>query len=153
MAIYLVQHGKCLSKAQDPQKGLSAQGIEDVRRIAQVAAGYGIGVSEIRHSGKQRALQTAQIMGEILAPKKGVRYDQGLNPMDDVKIYSQTLDISSDCMIVGHLPFLEKLAAYLVTDQQERPIFQLQNGGILCLGHYQDSGQAVILWAIMPIIG
>ena len=153
MAIYLVQHGKSLSKAQDPQKGLSAQGIEDVRRIAQVAAGYGIGVSEIRHSGKQRALQTAQIMGDILAPKKGVRSDQGLNPMDDVKIYSQTLDISSNCMIVGHLPFLEKLAAYLVTDQQERPIFQLQNGGILCLGHHQDSVQAVILWAIMPNIG
>lgn len=153
MAIYLVQHGKCLSKAQDPQKGLSAQGIEDVRRIAQVAAGYGIGVSEIRHSGKQRAFQTAQIMGEILAPKKGVHSDQGLNPMDDVKTYSQTLDISSDCMIVGHLPFLEKLAAYLVTDQQERPIFQLQNGGILCLGHYQDSDQVVILWAIMPNIG
>ena len=153
MAIYLVQHGKSLSKAQDPQKGLSSQGIEDVRRIAQVAAGYGIGISEIRHSGKQRALQTAQIMGDILAPKKGVRSDQGLNPMDDVKIYSQTLDISSDCMIVGHLPFLEKLAAYLVTDQQERPIFQLQNGGILCLGHYPDSDQAVILWAIMPNIG
>ncbi len=41
MAIYLVQHGKSLSKDIDPEKGLSEEGISEVQRIAEVAAGYG----------------------------------------------------------------------------------------------------------------
>ena len=40
MAIYLVQHGQCLSKQVDPQKGLSEEGADTVKRIAGVAAGY-----------------------------------------------------------------------------------------------------------------
>lgn len=153
MAIYLVQHGKCLSKEEDPEKGLSAQGIDDVRRIAQVAAGYGIAVQEILHSGKKRAHQTAEIMAEALLPPKGVRTEKGINPLDDVTIYAATLDLSAQCMIVGHLPFLEKLASYIVTGQHENPIFQLQNGGILCLEYYDSSQQVVIKWALMPKIG
>lgn len=152
MTIYLVQHGKCLSKAQDPEKGLSEQGFDDVRRIAQVASNYGIVVDEILHSGKKRALQTAEIMADALGPPKKVRAVSGINPLDDVSSYAETLAISSQCMIVGHLPFLEKLAAYLVTGQVQNPIFQLQNGGILCLGYYDDSQQVVVKWALMPYI-
>lgn len=152
MAIYLVQHGKCLSKTQDPEKGLSEQGFDDVRRIAQVASNYGIVVDEILHSGKKRALQTAQILAEALEPPKKVRSVNGIDPLDDVSSYAETLDFSSQCMIVGHLPFLEKLAAYLVTGQAQNPVFQLQNGGILCLGHYKGSQQVVVKWALMPYI-
>jgi phosphohistidine phosphatase len=152
MTIFLVQHGKCLSKAQDPEKGLSEQGGDDVRRIAQVASNYGIVVDEVLHSGKKRAQQTADIMAEALGPTKGVRAVDGINPLDDALSYAETLDFSSQCMIVGHLPFLEKLAAYLVTGQQQYPIFQLQNGGILCLGRYTGSQQVVVKWALMPNI-
>lgn len=152
MTIYLVQHGKCHSKAQDPEKGLSEQGFDDVRRIAQVASSYGIAVDEILHSGKKRAIQTAEIMAEALGPPEGVRAVSGINPLDDVTSYAETLDLSSQSMIVGHLPFLEKLAAYLVTGQQQDPIFQLQNGGILCLGHYDGSQQVVVKWALMPYV-
>lgn len=152
MTIYLVQHGKCLSKAQDPQKGLSEEGMDDVRRIARVASDYGISVDEILHSGKKRARQTADLMAEALGPPKGVRAISGINPLDDVPSYAGTLDVSSRCMIVGHLPFLEKLAAYLITGQDQQPVFKLQNGGILCLDHYGDSPHVVVKWALMPAI-
>lgn len=152
MTIYLVQHGKCLSKTQDPEKGLSEQGFDDVRRIAEVAAAYRIVVDEILHSGKKRARQTAEIMAQALAPPKGVNAVSGIKPLDDVPSYAETLNFSSQCMIVGHLPFLEKLAAYVVTGQHQNPIFQLQNGGILCLGNYDSSQQVVVKWALMPHI-
>jgi len=152
MAIYLVQHGRSLSKAEDPQKGLSAIGRDEVRRIAQVAADYGIHIHEILHSGKQRAAQTAEIMAEKLKPEKGVRSVNGINPMDDVVKYAQTLDSGANDMIVGHLPFLEKLTAWLVTGQDGSPVFQLQNGGILCLDRYRDTQQIAVKWALMPNI-
>lgn len=53
MPIFLSQHGQCLSKAEDPEKGLSDQGREETRRIADVAANYQIRVPRILHSGKK----------------------------------------------------------------------------------------------------
>lgn len=153
MAIFLVQHGQCLSKDEDPQKGLSDQGAADVKRIAQVAAGYEVQVKRIVHSGKKRALQTAEILAAHLKPGQGISSVGGMNPLDDAAAFAATLDISSDCMVVGHLPHLEKLAACLVTGQGDIPIFQLQNGGILCLDYYRDTQQVVIKWGLMPHVG
>ncbi len=153
MAIYLVQHGQCLSKQEDPEKGLSEKGADDVSRIAQVAAGYRVQVDRILHSGKKRAFQTAEIIAEIPKPEKGVDVSEGMNPLDDAAAFAPALDMASNCMVVGHLPHLEKLAAYCVSGQDQKPIFQLQNGGILCLGHYGDTEQVVIKWALMPNVG
>ena len=153
MAIYLVQHGKCLTKAVDPEKGLSEQGAEEVLRIAQVAAGYGIEVSEIRHSGKKRALQTAEIITQAINLEKGVRKEQGINPLDDVVAYARKLDFASHGMIVGHLPFLEKLIAYLIIGQPEPAVFQMQNSGIVCLDLDGRTLRPIIKWTLMPQIG
>lgn len=152
MAIYLVQHGQCLPKAEDPQKGLSQQGIEDVQRIAKVAAINAVQVSEILHSGKKRAQQTAELMADALKPEKGTRSVDGINPLDDIIPFAESLDVTANYMIVGHLPFLERLAAHLITGQHQRPVFQLQNGGILCLDCYTDSEQIVVKWALMPYL-
>lgn len=153
MALYLVQHGKSMSKEQDPRKGLSEEGAAEVKRIAEVAAGYGVGVSAIVHSGKQRALQTADILAEKLSPAEGVRAIDGLNPLDDATAFGATLSIPDDVMVVGHLPFLEKLLAFLVTGKTAPPVFRMQNGGIVCLDYYPDTTQVVIRWALMPKVG
>ncbi len=152
MALYLVQHGQCLSKDQDPQKGLSPQGFAQVQRIAQVAAGYGIQPANIDHSGKKRALQTAQIMADELKPENGVGVIQGINPLDDVAAFAASVDSSHDSMIVGHLPFLEKLVTFLITGQLTPPVFRMQNGGIVCLDLYPGSRQLAVKWALMPEI-
>ena len=153
MALYLVQHGKSLSKEQDPRKGLSEEGAAEVKRIAEVAANYGVTVSRIVHSGKQRALQTAEILAEILSPAEGVRAIDGINPLDDATAFGSALQIKEDMMVVGHLPFLEKLVAFLVTGKTEPPIFRMQNGGILCMDYYPDGTNIVIRWGLMPHVG
>ena len=73
MALYLVQHGKSLSKEVDPQKGLSEQGSAEVKRIADAAKGYNVQVGSICHSGKTRARQTAEIFASALEPQQGIR--------------------------------------------------------------------------------
>ena len=153
MALYLVQHGKSLSKEQDPRKGLSEEGTAEVRRIAEVAANYGVTVSRIVHSGKQRALQTAQILSEKLSPAEGIRSIGGINPLDDAAAFGAELQIKDNMMVVGHLPFLEKLVAFLVTGKTGPPVFRMQNGGILCLDYYPDTTQVVIRWGLMPHVG
>ena len=153
MAIYLVQHGLSLPKEVDPHRGLSEAGAADVKHIADVAKGYAVPVSAIAHSGKKRARETAEIFASVLAPEGGAMETAGLKPMDDVKAFSKNLDPQSNQMFVGHLPFMEKLAAYLTAGNEKRPVFQFQNGGIVCLGMYGDQGGWVIKWTLMPGIG
>ncbi|MFP4030604.1 MAG: phosphohistidine phosphatase SixA [Desulfococcaceae bacterium] len=153
MSIYLVQHGKNLDKSVDPEKGLSPDGESDARRIADVATVYGVRVRTIHHSGKKRARQTADIFAAALAPVHGVHEVNGIGPMDDVAPLARELTPLEERMIVGHLPFMERLASCLVTGNPDRPIFRFQNGGIVCLDHYPDTTDWVIKWALMPHIG
>jgi phosphohistidine phosphatase len=151
MALFLVQHGKSLSKDKDPNKGLSEAGIHETERIAQVAKEYGVHVSGIAHSGKTRARQTADIFASALRPEGGLQEISGLNPLDDVTAVA--IDSTEDRMFVGHLPFMERLTAYLITGSIERPVFKFQNSGIVCLNKAPDTKSWVIKWALMPHIG
>lgn len=153
MALYLIQHGRNLDKSVDPEKGLSPEGEAEVRRMAEVAAGYRVPVRSIHHSGKKRANQTADIFAVALAPVHGVHEVAGLSPLDDVRPVGDGLSPDDDRMLVGHLPFMERLASYLVTGNPDRPVFRFQNGGVVCLDHYPDTTDWVIRWALMPNIG
>lgn len=153
MALYVVQHGKSLPKADDPEKGLSEEGKRETDRIAQVAKGYGVPVSRIVHSGKKRARQTAERMGTTLCPGKEIQTRGGMKPLDDVAAFAADLPLDPDIMLVGHLPFLEKLIGLLVCDDAMRTVFKLQNSGIVCLEKPADMENAVIRWALMPNIG
>jgi len=153
MALYLVQHGKSLPKDVDPDQGLSDEGIAETKRIADVARGYRVKVSFIRQSGKKRARQTAEILAEALNPANGVAEVSGLKPLDDVAACAAVLDAAANTMLVGHLPFMERMASFLVTGSAEKPIFRFQNSGIVCLEKEPQSGSWVIIWTLMPNIG
>ncbi len=153
MALYLVQHGRSHAKDVDPDQGLTDDGRSDVQRIADVARGYGVKVHSILHSGKTRARQTAAIMAAALSPPGGINEKSGLKPMDDVTALAGVIDSAPDLMLVGHLPFMERFAAWLITGSIEPPVIKFQNGGIVCLKEIQDPGGWVIAWSLMPNIG
>ena len=153
MALYLVQHGKSLPKDQDPDQGLSEEGKAETEMIAKTAKEKGVTVSQIRHSVKTRARQTAEILAQALAPNQGVQEISGIKPMDDVAEAAANLDPSENVMLVGHLPFMERMTAFLVTGSIDKPIFKFQNSGIVCLDKDPDSQAWVILWALLPKIG
>lgn len=152
MALYLVQHGKSLSKEVDPEQGLSEEGRTDVKRIAEVAAHYNLQVSKIYHSIKKRARQTAEIFAAELDSTQGSDEKSGLKPMDDITAVSLELKSPDNVMLVGHLPFMEKLTAYLVTGDAEETVFKFQNGGIVCLDDDGDQRGWYIKWTLMPNI-
>lgn len=103
MALYLVQHGKAMSAEVDPERGLSEEGVAEVERIAGVARGYRVSVRTIRHSGKKRARQTAELMAAVLSPLNGIEQGDGLDPNDDVILVASELDETEDLMIVGRV--------------------------------------------------
>jgi phosphohistidine phosphatase len=153
MALFLVQHGHSLPKDKDPKKGLSKEGITETKRIAEVAKGYNVHVSSITHSGKTRARQTAEIIESILKPEGGIKESTGLNPMDDVTAFADKIDSTANRMLVGHLPFMERMTSYLITGSMGKPVFKFQNSGIVCLDKYPATPFWVIKWALVPNIG
>ena len=153
MAIYLVQHGKSLSKDIDPQQGISQEGQAEVDRIAAVAREYGIRIAEICHSGKKRALQTAEIFAKAFDIHDRLLEREGLKPLDDVAVFAESLNPGDDRMLVGHLPFMERLTSLLVAGDPENIVFKFQNGGIVCLDQSSDNLSWFIKWTLMPNIG
>jgi phosphohistidine phosphatase len=153
MALYLVQHGKSLQKEIDPEQGLSEEGRREVERIAATAANYGVRIASIAHSGKKRALQTAEIFAAALNLRSKLSQRNGMKPLDDVVPFSGALKAGDDVMLVGHLPFMERLTSHLITGETGKTVFKFQNGGIVCLDQDLDNLSWHIKWALMPEIG
>ena len=149
MALFLVQHGRSLPKEIDPDQGLSPEGIAETEHTARLSQRLGLSIDGILHSGKTRARQTAEIMAAALAPRGGFRESSGLNPLDDVAPWS-SLKPDSSLMLVGHLPFMERLASLLVTGSPEQPVIAFQNSGIVCLNRGELGPNWVIRWALVP---
>ena len=151
MALYLVQHGKSLSKDNDPEQGLSEEGIAEVQRIANVAKGYSVKPASIKHSVKKRARRTAEIFASALLAEGDIEEMTGLKPMDDIKVIAKGLNSKDNIMLIGHLPFMERLTAYLITGSPDREVFKFQNGGIVCMDQTARENW-VIKWTLMPNI-
>lgn len=155
MALYLVQHGISAPKEIDPEKGLTERGVADTQRIAEVARDYGVRVARIIHSGKKRALQTATILQDVLSPDVPMEMVFIINPQDDVKTFAETVSVEANAMVVGHLPFLQRLVSFLTTGSEDFRIYQFQNSGIVCLdtGEGQDGKtEWFIKWTLNPHI-
>jgi len=149
MELYLIQHGEAKSEAQDPQRPLTERGREEVQRVAAFAARAGLKVRQIRHSGKRRAEETASILAEHLSPAEGVLAVPGLAPMDDVHPIAQALQKeTAPLMLVGHLPFMDRLAGLLVTGDPDRSVVRFRVSGIVCL---EGAGNDwAVKWVVTP---
>jgi phosphohistidine phosphatase len=149
MFLYLVQHAQALPEDVDPSRSLSEKGIEDVKKVAGFISRLDIKPQKIFHSGKMRALQTAQIIAEHLKIEDTISQTDGLAPMDDPEIWFKRLkNIQEDTMLVGHLPHLGKLCGLLLCGSDERTPVAFKMGGIVCLK--SSGGVWAVEWMIIP---
>jgi len=152
MFLYLVQHAEAKREEEDPQRGLTEKGLSDIEKTASFAEGTGLSVSRIFHSGKTRALQTADVLSQHLNPRKGISQSDGLAPMDDPYLwFKRTMDMEEDVMLVGHLPHLAKLADLLLYGDTDKGIIDFRMGCIVCLKR-ADDGSWSIQWMVTPEI-
>jgi len=56
---------------------------------------------------------------------------------------------TKDLMIVGHLPFLDKLASLLISGNENARIVLFRYSNIVCLDQKEDKGWAV-RWILTP---
>jgi phosphohistidine phosphatase len=150
MRAYLVQHAKALTKEQNPDRPLSDEGRAELRRVAAFAAASGqVAIGRIWNSGKTRAAQSAQILGDALMPPLGIRSAEEMDPTDPPLAWAERLpQMSQDVMLVGHMPHLSRLASLLLAGDPEREAVRFENGGIVCLEY--DGQRWSLCWAVTP---
>jgi phosphohistidine phosphatase len=148
--LYLVRHGDAASPAEDPACGLSDGGRAAIQRLAAFLRPLTLAPSEVWHSGKPRALQTANILAGALSGSPPVAKHAGLNPNDSpLDIAAEIETMEGDLVVVGHLPFLSLLSSHLLARGGPPELITFRTGTMVCL--QRGSGDIWHLdWAVHP---
>ncbi len=149
MKLYLLRHGEPLPESKDPERSLTSRGELDIAIIGRFLEQNELFVPEIWHSEKRRVRQTAEIIGQATGCVSLLERP-GLAPLDPVgPVRAEILGREEDLMLVGHLPFLSRLAEQLLGCPRENSIFRFETGEIVCL---ERNGEGVwqLLFAVCP---
>ena len=139
MKLYLVRHGEAHPETVDPSRPLTDKGKSETQRIAKCLKQAQINIDFIVHSGKKRTEQTAEVLKNTLNPQCEIMAKDHLAPNDAIDpIYQEINQHNKDVMIVGHLPFLPKLASRLITNIEHPPVVHFKESAVAILEKQVD---------------
>ncbi len=148
-----MQHGEAAPDEVDPARPLTLRGREEVVRVARTARKMGVRAERILHSGKLRALETAEILARELGLEGKVSRTEGLAPKDDPRQALQTIEAANESLVlVGHLPHLSRLTSLLLLGDPEREIVAFRMGALVSLVMGSE-GNWRLRWIIPPEAG
>lgn len=154
MDVYLMQHGEAASEADDPARPLTAEGRDHVTKVSARARTVGVHVELVVHSGKTRAEQTATLLAAAVSADGRTEVRDGLSPNDPVAPVADwlaSLGVGS-IAVVGHLPFLDRLASRLVVGDEQAAVVRFRNGGLVKLEPRSEGGGYAVDWVLTPAI-
>ncbi len=149
MKVFLLQHGEALTADEDEARPLSEKGIAQAKRAADFLKKLPFYPDVIFHSDRKRSSETAEIICFALG---GVRMELrgGMNPNDDVAgMYKEIVSANRSIMLVGHQPFLGRLASRLLDAGKQNTvliditnasplIFSRTDGGYVLDGYFKN---------------
>jgi phosphohistidine phosphatase len=151
-----MQHGESKSKEEDPERPLTDGGRASVVRVAAHAMRVGVRLERVYHSGILRARQTADLLAQPLDAEGQVEQREGLEPNDPVEPIAQWLlresasDSDKSIALVGHMPFMDKLASRLVAGDDSVEVVAFQMGGLIKLVPKQQHEGFAVAWVLAP---
>jgi phosphohistidine phosphatase len=153
MDLYLMQHGEATTEAENPERPLTEAGRTAVQRVSARARAVGVHVGVCVHSGKLRAEETARLFVSQLGDAADVSARGGLAPGDAVAPTAQWLrsETEHDALaMIGHLPFLDRLASLLVAGDEEAHVVRFRMGGLVKLEPKDEGEGFSVAWALPP---
>ncbi|QSR86235.1 phosphohistidine phosphatase SixA [Candidatus Methylacidiphilum infernorum] len=136
MDLILVQNAEALPKEQDPDRPLTARGIETASQLGKFFKSMGFNPRKIYHSPKERSRQTAEIIGKALSNEVKLQLFKGLLPGDSIAdLLKEIKKIGEDSIIVGHEPTLSKLSTRLLVKSKVSSFFQMEPGCCVWLSY------------------
>ena len=129
--LYLIRHGKATHKPMpDIKRYLTNKGIKRTKKYAGILAEQNIKPDLIISSPAARALQTAEIMAEILKyPIKNIKINPVFYFEPEQEVLEQIKNLPdhyNHVFLVGHNPIWTDLADHF----SEKPVWHLRTSGI-----------------------
>ncbi|MDP6981299.1 MAG: phosphohistidine phosphatase SixA [Myxococcota bacterium] len=149
MKLLIVRHGEAGPAVSDAARTLTDAGRADVARVADALVARDVQVNQIRHSGRVRARETAEILAARLEPAAGVIETPGLHPEDPVDPMAMSLfGERESLMFVGHLPFVAHLVGRLTEGDARRTPVNFPTSTVACLEGEDDRWE--LAWIERP---
>ena len=150
MKLLLMRHGKYSSANIDPEQGLSDTGKEEIERLAKTLAAQGVTFSQVLHSEKKRARETAEIMSRVIAPDASPTMHAQIKPNDNPEVLREEIEYwHEDTLVASHLPFVPSLLSLLIDDFEAIKRIGFETGTIVCLSK-GDGGMWQVDWVTAP---
>ena len=131
MLLYIVQHGDAVPKDVDPDRPLSDRGRADIQRLAEWMTNHDHRVGQILHSGKTRAMETAEILRPLLESGGDIHERQGLAPNDPPADFLQQLESTEKHMLIaGHMPFVARAVSLALTGEPDSQLVEFSPGSV-----------------------
>ena len=144
--IYLVQHGLALSSVEDSNRPLSNEGRGQLMTVAKHLQTNGVKIDKIAHSGKLRALQSAEIFASFLNVEQVIQLPV-MHPNDNANALIKNFS-EDGVMYVGHLPQLDRVVSHLLCETVSQPVIKFQNAAVACLQLNDDDNR--LAWYLTP---
>lgn len=147
MRFYLVQHGDAVSKDIDPDRPLSDKGRLDVKKLQVFLSGHGVVVSQIWHSGKTRARETAELLRPLLSASSEIHRRDGLAPNDAPQAFIEELHgIDEDILVASHMPFVSRTVSQALAGSADRALIDFVPGSIAGIARHDDGSWRLFMF-------
>ena len=152
MKLYLVRHGEAVVSDNGGNVALSEWGKFEVEKSGTEIADRIDNLDKIFHSNKLRAHQTAKIIQTKLKFDATVPMNEmeGLKPNDSAEEIAEWAgQVQNDIMLVGHLPFMNKLAGILLKESDKNYSLSFGTASVASFQRVK-SGDWMLLWFFNP---
>ena len=116
MFVYLLRHGKAAQTSPDGPRALTEKGRAEVALVAEHFKKKNLSLTQVWHSPKTRAIQTAEVFLNVTG-EKGIPVEEKkeLKPEgDDQEILGEINQLKEGALLlVTHMPFVAGLASLL----------------------------------------
>jgi phosphohistidine phosphatase len=146
MKLYIMRHGDAANGAFDDERPLSDDGRREAERAGIFLRRAGERLDEICHSTLLRSRQTAMEVGRHIANSPVISERNGLRPSDGVGEFISSLDAGADrnILVVGHQPFVSRLASLLLSGDEKSIRVKFPTGAVIGL----ENSPGGTLWSL-----
>jgi phosphohistidine phosphatase len=158
MQIYLLRHGiaeEPRSGLPDPERALTGEGRDKLRRVLKRARAAGVGPSLILSSPYRRALETADVAVEVLGYGGKVVRTRALTPEASPLAVWEEIRARKDepaILLASHEPLMSGLAAFLLrspalqVDMKKAALVRVDCDG------FGPEARGVLKWMLTPAV-
>jgi phosphohistidine phosphatase SixA len=137
MRVYLIHHATAFKIEEDPERHLTELGRSQADRLGARFAAAGVDPVRILHSDKQWVLETAERIAAVMGMSDRTAVaGYEINTDDPIEPFLAEIEkADGDIMMVGHVKYLRRAAAQLVTGDETLEViaFKPDFGSAFCL--------------------